>query len=196
MKKDLLTSCVTGFLFGVIVGVIVYTNSSHSKAQQLSISPRITEISTQQVTNTPSIPASPTPEPTLTLFTPTPIASPTPTTPVFSYILWKSTDEIHLTVPAKTWYAISATLKDAKENVVTQQSGYVYTWTIDDKTLVKDGARPFTGCTQGIVPPCPEDHFSFEADKAGQTVIRVQVIKDGSVIAATTFPLIITQANN
>ncbi|EKD65169.1 MAG: hypothetical protein ACD_50C00174G0004 [uncultured bacterium] len=147
-----------------------------------------------------------TPSPTVILPTPTEIPptqyqdqptvpqnTPTPTTPIYKYILWKSTDEIRLTVPAKTGFSISATLRDEKLNIVTNQSGFVYNWTIDNPTLLKEKAQSFSGCTQGIQEPCPQDHFTFAASASGQTVIRVEVSKDGETVAATTFPLIIEE---
>ncbi|HVT01354.1 MAG TPA: hypothetical protein VHE53_03940 [Patescibacteria group bacterium] len=136
--------------------------------------------------------STPIPSPIQSFPTPTTVLlSPSPTIPTYKYILYKSLDEIHVH-PKSTGFAISATLRDGKSwEIITNQDGFKYTWTIDNPNLVKPGYSAGSGCTQGIQPPCPDDHFSFYATQSGQTLIRVNVTKDGETVASTTFPLII-----
>lgn len=69
-------------------------------------------------------------------------------------------------------YAISAILhKDGA--VVTDQNDYSYSWRIPDSTIAD--IKPFNGCTNGIEEPCPYDHLSVTAKKAGSTTITVSV---------------------
>lgn len=136
-------------------------------------------------TNTPTLTPTSPPQPTIIPFTPT------PTKPVYKYILWKTYDEIHIKLNPNVGFAIAAYLLDEKWNVVTNQAGFIYEWSMDDKSLVRDGAKAFSGCTRGIQEPCPDDHYSFVATQSGQTLIRVNVKKDNEVVAATTFPLIV-----
>ena len=186
LKNYFLRGIVVALFILVLVGLIASSNkflNTDKHIKQPASHPTITSTSTP-----------PPPTATPTIVTPTiPLATPTPTTPVYKYILWKSTDEIRLTVPTQTGYAIAATLRDEKFNIVTNQTGFTYKWSIDDKTLVKENPASFSGCTQGIQEPCPEDHYSFAADKVGKTVIRVEVSKNGKIVATTTFPLIIEE---
>lgn len=166
----------------LILFLVLFSKSLFlGQTKQKEIAPEIV------VTVSPTHLPTETPSPTV-IFIPT--ATPTPTAPVYQYILMKSTDEIHMH-PKSTGYAISATLMDMGRNVITNQNDYKYTWSIDNKDLVMDGYSSFDGCTQGIQPPCPQDHFSFYPIKAGSTVIRVTVTKNNETVATTTFPLII-----
>lgn len=178
-KREIIFGCFVIFLIAMLFLVKIHYAGVSIKN---SITP------TPAITNQPISPTvitAPTTRPTQIILTLT------PTETKYKYILWKTNDEIHLKPNTGTGYSIAAYLLDENWEVVTNQDGFKYEWSMDDESLVKDDPSAFSGCTRGIQPPCPEDHYSFAAAKAGSTLIRVKVTKDGQVVASTTFPLII-----
>jgi hypothetical protein len=177
---------LTGFIVVILILLILpfSIKSYYLNKSDIKNTPTPTLIPTE----TPTITLSPTPEPPTTT---TIYFTPTPTTPQYKYILWKTRDEIHLKVNPNVGFAIIAYLLDEKWNVVTNQAGFDYHWSMDDMNFVKPQAGPFSGCSRGIQEPCPLDHYQLVATGSGITLIRVNVTKDGQVVAATTFPLIV-----
>lgn len=120
---------------------------------------------------------------------PTTAATPKPIEPKYPFSFKRSEDSIDIGVhPDDSYgYGIYAILYDENNNVVTNQSGIYYNWKIADESIAK--GEPFGGCTHGIQPSCPEDHFDFTTKKPGSTTITVTAGKDGTTLAKTTFSL-------
>lgn len=175
-------SNITWFGIGVIVLIFISAGTSvfvlNSKTPTKMIpSPTVTVISPTQTPVT-----TPTEESTNTITYPT--FTPTPTKSPYKFTLMKSEEAVRTRVPEENGgYAVYAILKDEKGNVVTNQTGYNYVWTVDNNDIIEGG--PFTGCTFGIQPPCPNDHFAFKALKSGTATITAEVYTD-QVIAKTS----------
>lgn len=95
-------------------------------------------------------------------------------------------------------YDIHALLRDAQGNVVTYQQGLTYSWSIDSSAQGGGSPpttiaiiTPFSSCTQGIQPPCPEDHLGIQALTPGHALIRARVIRnsDQTEVAQAPFYL-------
>lgn len=95
-------------------------------------------------------------------------------------------------------YAIHALPRDAQGNVVTYQQGLTYSWSIDSRAQGGGSPpttiaiiTPFSSCTQGIQPPCPDDHLSIQAVNPGYANIRVSVFRnsDQTEVAQALFNL-------
>lgn len=95
--------------------------------------------------------------------------------------------------PPATGYAISALLKYVNGGIVVNQQGLTYSWSIDqpqgDSAIAN--ITPFIACTNGIQPPCPNDHLTIQALNPGYANIRVKVVKDSTkaTVAEATFYL-------
>jgi len=175
-----------GIILGSILFIVLFSTLLFPSEKKSEVSPIQNASGTVPITQIPAEKEN-TSSTEMSYPTATPVV---PTEPRNKYILIKSSDEIHLH-PKSTAYAILATLVDENRNVIIDQSAFTYAWSIDNKDLVMEGYSSFSGCTQGIQPPCPDDHFSFNAIKSGKTVIRVKVTKGNELVAQTTFPLII-----
>jgi signal peptidase I len=157
-----------------------------SDNSQMTISPTITQVSEKKIAPTVVI----TQKPSIPL-------TPSPTVSQYKYTLKKSNDSVTTGVHEdNSGYAVYAILHDENGNVVTDQAGYHYEWTVDDPSLLvtDKGVRggSFDGCTHGIRPPCPNDHFNIHAEKTGTTTLRVKVANgSGVILAETSFPLTI-----
>lgn len=97
-------------------------------------------------------------------------------------------------------YAIHALLRDAQGNVVTYQQGLTYFWSTESPLGSLGGGSPpvasitvtpFSACTGGIQPPCPEDHLGIQALTPGDAIIRARVIRnsDQTEVAQALFNL-------
>lgn len=116
------------------------------------------------------------------------LTTPTPTKKPYKYSLEKSTEQITTKVSQMgSGYAMYALLRDENGNIITNQAGYRYLWSVDDETILKGSS--FEGCTHGIQDPCVQDHYSFSAKKPGKTTIRVVVDHASEQVAATEFPV-------
>lgn len=123
-----------------------------------------------------AVTTSPTPTNTMTP-TPTATVSPTPTptqiqSESFTLEQYPSADINTRIHGPDEGYAVYALLR-RNNTVVTDQQEFFYTWSIDDTSYAD--IAPFTGCTNGIVPPCPQDHLTITAKKVTQSPIPVRV---------------------
>lgn len=96
--------------------------------------------------------------------------------------------------PPNGGYAIYAILKTSSGTVIASQQDFNYQWTIDNPTIAS--ISPFTGCTNGIQPPCPKDHLGMAGLTPGSATVRltVQQTSTQTNVASTTFPILVTAA--
>lgn len=84
-------------------------------------------------------------------------------------------------------YSIQALLRDAQGNVVTYQQGLSYSWSIYSPQGGPAVANiaPFSACTEGIQPPCPEDHLGIQGLNPGYAFITASVLRNSDQTTLT-----------
>jgi|GEM_PF-6981070 len=111
-----------------------------------------------------------------------------------TYYLIPSPTSIVMPISSPTsGYGIMALLMIKNGGVVLDQKDFSYNWTIDNSKIAS--IEPFTGCTHGILSPCPFDHADIKGLTRGSTKIRVRVIKNStqSTVANAEFDLKVTK---
>lgn len=121
-------------------------------------------------------------------------SSPTPTpTPITYYLEAVPQDSVAMQVSLPNeGYAIMGILHQDNGSVVTNQTDFGYSWTIVNSNIAS--IAPFTGCTNGIQPPCPEDHLGIAGLIPGNTTINLSVrrISTNTVVASASWQLTVT----
>lgn len=97
-----------------------------------------------------------------------------------------------------TDYAVMALLKDLNGNVITNQADYVYDWSVDTIGSAQLTVSPFSICTYGIQPPCPNDHATIRALSSGANYVNVKVTGKASsnaqaLVASSRFSIEVPQ---
>lgn len=128
---------------------------------------------------------------------PSPTPTPVPTPSSSHYIDPQPANSIIMVAPSapNSGYAIFALLKRLDGSVVTSQQNFDYNWTVEKFDADQEiNLVPFSGCTNGIQEPCPNDHANISVPKVGHTSsaniwVTVTDRSTGTVLAKEEFVL-------
>lgn len=176
----------------ISIGIFFFNFSKNLpvKTYQVTIGDKKIGFKTGLGSNSTKAKASPTPIATPTVFTNEPTLN--LTKPVYYIADLLTFGNIKALMTYESTH-ISTLLKLYQQwgdfQIVTHQSDFSYEWTIDNPNIAQ--ITPFEACTNGIAPPCPQDHLAIMAKNEGFTYIRVRITKksENLLVAAGTFNL-------